>query len=144
MKYLSEFDTLLLYINLLRKSHVFLKTSMFYKMIISFSSCALLMKKLTYLETFQFFMHKNESFAPKLVLTKPFVTLPQRLHIIIPLLGQKLTLKAFQNEKILLQENLFSPLERNISENGELFLQKWKYPSKLPFLQDFHFYQWNR
>ena len=33
---------------------------------------------------------------------------------------------TFQKQKILLQENLISPLETNIYENGDQLLQKWK------------------
>ena len=55
MKFLSEFDTLLMYINLHTKTHIFLKISIFCKKIITFSSSAHLMKKSTFLPKFLFF-----------------------------------------------------------------------------------------
>ena len=33
---------------------------------------------------------------------------------------------TFQKQKILLKENLISPLKTNIFENGDHLLQKWK------------------
>ena len=87
--FLSEFDTLLMYINLHTRSHIYLKISIFCKKMIAFSSTAHLMEKSTFLPKFQFFSHKIDIFAPKLILTKTLVTLPQRLHDII--LGEMLT-----------------------------------------------------
>ena len=60
MKFLSEFDTLLMYINLHTKTHIFLKISIFCKKIITFSSSAHLMKKSTFLP--KFFWHKIDIF----------------------------------------------------------------------------------
>ena len=72
-----------------KKSCSFLKASMFYKMIISFSSCAHLMKKSTFLEKFHFlctkmkFLHENWywqnylSLCPKNCTTL-FITLPKK------------------------------------------------------------------
>ena len=95
------FDTLLMYINLHTKSHIFLKIGIFYKKKITFSSSAHLMKKSTFLPKFQFFSHKIDTFAPKLILTETLVTLPQSLRDIISSLNleihsfaQKLTLFA--------------------------------------------------
>ena len=62
MKFLSEFDTLLMYINLHTKTHIFLKISIFCKKIITFSSSAHLMKKSTFLPKFIFFWHKIDIF----------------------------------------------------------------------------------
>ena len=76
---LSEFDTLLMYINLQTRSHIFLKISIFCKKIITFSSSAHLMKKSTFLPKFQFLLHKIDIFAPKLILTETLVTLTQSL-----------------------------------------------------------------
>ena len=52
--FLSEFVTLLMYINLHTKSHIFLKIGIFCKMIITFSGSAYLMKKSTFLPKFHF------------------------------------------------------------------------------------------
>ena len=41
------------------------------------------MKKSTLLPKFQFFSHKIDIFAPKLILTETLVILPQSLHDII-------------------------------------------------------------
>ena len=81
--FLSEFDTLLMYINLHTRSHIYLKISIFCKKMITFSSSAHLMEKSTFLPKFQFVSHKIDIFAPKLILTETLVTLPQRLHDII-------------------------------------------------------------
>ena len=56
MKILSEFDTLLMYINLHTKTHIFLKISIFCKKIITFSSKAHLMKESTFLSKFYFIL----------------------------------------------------------------------------------------
>ena len=53
--FLSEFVTLLMYINLHTKSHIFLKIGIFCKKIITFSGSAYLMKKSTFLSKFLFF-----------------------------------------------------------------------------------------
>ena len=66
MKFLSEFDTLLMYINLHTKTHIFLKISIFCKKIITFSSSAHLMKKSTFLPKFIFFWHKIDIFSTKI------------------------------------------------------------------------------
>ena len=67
MKFLSEFDTLLMYINLHTKTHIFLKISIFCKKIITFSSSAHLMKKSTFLPKFIFFWDKIDiSFSTKI------------------------------------------------------------------------------
>ena len=56
MKLLSEFDTLLMHINLDTRSHIFLKINIFYqKKTITFSSSAHLIKKSTFLPKFHFF-----------------------------------------------------------------------------------------
>ena len=79
-----------MYINLHTRSHIYLKKiSIFCKKMIAFSSSAHLMEKSTFLPKFQFFSHKIDIFAPKLILTETLVTLPQRLHDII--LGEMLT-----------------------------------------------------
>ena len=64
--FLSEFDTLLMYINLHTKTHIFLKISIFCKKIITFSSSAHLMKKSTFLPKFIFFWHKIDIFSTKI------------------------------------------------------------------------------
>ena len=64
--FFSEFDTLLMYINLQTRSHIFLKISIFCKKIITFSSSAHLMKKSTFLPKFQFFFAQNWHFCTKI------------------------------------------------------------------------------
>ena len=121
--FFSEFDTLLMYINLQTRSHIFLKISIFCKKIITFSSSAHLMKKSTFLPKFQFFSHKIDTFAPKLIWqkhlslclkvcmtlfyqwTKKFTHLPKNWHFLHKMLfftkrkqcHQKLTL--FKNRR---------------------------------------------
>ena len=56
LKFLSEFDTLLMYINLHTKRHIFLKISIFCKKIITFSSKEHLMKESTFLPKFYLFI----------------------------------------------------------------------------------------
>ena len=53
--FLSEFDTLLMYIKLHTKSHIFLKIGIFCKKIITFSGSAYLMIKSPFLSKFHFF-----------------------------------------------------------------------------------------
>ena len=64
--FLSEFDTLLMYINLHTRSHIYLKISIFCKKMITFSSSAHLMEKSTFLPKFQFFSHKIDIFCTKI------------------------------------------------------------------------------
>ena len=97
--FLSEFDTLLMYINLQTRSHIFLKISIFCKKIITFSISAHLMKKSTFLPKFQFFSHKIDTFAPKLILTETLVTLPQSLQDII--LSMNLEIHSFAQKLTL-------------------------------------------
>ena len=153
--FFSEFDTLLMYINLQTRSHIFLKISIFCKKIITFSISAHLMKKSTFLTKFQFFSHKIDTFAPKLILTETLVTLPQSLHDII--LSMNLEIHSFAKKWRFLHKMLFFTKRKqchqkltlfknrkiNIFENGDHLLKKGKNPSKLVFLQDFRFYQWS-
>ena len=65
--FFSEFDTLLMYINLQTRSHIFQKISIFCKKIITFSSSAHLMKKSTFLPKFHFFFFaQNWNFCTKI------------------------------------------------------------------------------
>ena len=50
-------------------------------------------------------------------------------------------INTFQKPKILLKKT-HNSTKNNTFQNSDHFLQKWKYPSKLAFLQDFRFYQW--
>ena len=69
--FFSEFDTLLMYINLQIRSHIFLKISIFCKKIITFSSSAHFMKKSTFLQKFQFFFFaQNWHFCTKIDINK--------------------------------------------------------------------------
>ena len=68
MKFLSEFDTLLMYINLHTKTHIFLKISIFCKKIITFGSSAYLMKKS--IRNLYFFGTKLTFFSTKIDIDK--------------------------------------------------------------------------
>ena len=145
-----------MYINLQTRSHIFLKISIFCKKIITFSISAHLMKKSTFLPKFQFFSHKIDTFAPKLIMTETLVTLPQSLHDII--LSMNLEIHSFAKKTdafcikcyFLPKENNatknwhFSKTEDtslwklnisikkiNIFENGDHLLQKWKKSFKI-------------
>ena len=98
-KKLVFYQNLTLYINLQTRSHIFLKISIFCKKIITFSSSAHLMKKSTFLPKFQFFSHKINTFAPKLILTETLATLPQSLHEII--LSMNLEIYSFAKKLTL-------------------------------------------
>ena len=114
--FFSEFDTLLMYINLQTRSHIFLKISIFCKKIITFSSSAHLMKKSTFLPKFQFFSHKIDTFAPKLILTETLVTLPQSLRDII--LSMNLEIHSFAKKTdAFCIKCYFSPKENNATKN---------------------------
>ena len=114
--FLSEFDTLLMYINLRTRSHIFLKISIFCKKIITFSSSAHLMKKSTFLPKFQFFRTKLTLFAPKLIMTetlslclKVCTTLFYQMNLEIHSFAKKLTpfcIKCY-----------FLPKENNATKN---------------------------
>ena len=62
LKFLSDFDTLLMYINLHIKIHIFLKISIFCTKIITFSSSAHLMKKSTFFPKIYIFWGQNWHF----------------------------------------------------------------------------------
>ena len=88
MKFLSEFDSFLMYIDNHTKSHNFLKISMFSNKIFTFSSSsAHLFEKSTFLTKFNFFFPKIDIFAQKLMLRKTLVTL---LHDFIAVLKNSL------------------------------------------------------
>ena len=90
MKFLSEFDSFLMYIDNHTKSHNFLKISMFSNKMFTFSSSAQLFeKKSTFLTKFNFFFPKIDIFAQKLMLRKTLVTLLQSLHDMILSLLEK-------------------------------------------------------
>ena len=115
--FFSEFDTLLMYINLQIRSHIFLKISIFCKKIITFSSSAHLMKKSTFLPKFQFFfLHKIDIFAPKLILTKSLVTLPQSLRDIISSLNLEIHSFAKKTDAFCIK-CYFLPKENNATKN---------------------------
>ena len=150
---LSEFDTLLMYINLHTKSHIFLKIGIFCKKIIIFSSSAHLMKRSTFLPKFHFFctkltfLHQNGYWQKHLLLC--LKVCPKTDAFCIKcyfLLKENNSTKNwhFSKTKIFIKKkNLISPLKSNIFENGDHLLQKWKDPSKWAFLQDFRFDQWS-
>ena len=77
MKFLSEFDSFLMYIDNHTKSHNFLKISMFSNKMFTFSSSAHLFEKINISHEIQFFFPKIEIFAQKLLMRKTLVTLLQ-------------------------------------------------------------------
>ena len=77
MKFLSEFDSFLMYIDNHTKSHNFLKISMFSSKMFTFSSSAHLFEKINISHEIQFFFPKIDIFAQKLLLRKTLVTLLQ-------------------------------------------------------------------
>ena len=77
MKFLSEFDSFLMYIDNHTKSHNFLKISMFSNKMFTFSSSAHLFEKINISHEIQFFFPKIDIFAQKLLLRKTLVTLLQ-------------------------------------------------------------------
>ena len=83
MKFLSEFDSFLMYIDNHTKSHNFLKISMFSNKMFTFSSSAQLFEKINISHAIQFFFPKIDIFAQKLMLRKTLVTLLQSLHDMI-------------------------------------------------------------
>ena len=89
MKFLSEFDSFLMYIDNHTKSHNFLKISMFSNKMFTFSSSAQLFEKINISHEIQFFSPKIDIFAQKLMLRKTLVTLLQSLHDMILSLLEK-------------------------------------------------------
>ena len=82
MKLLSEFDTLLMHINLDTRSHIFLKINIFYqKKTITFSSSAHLMKKSTFLPKFQFFFAQNWHFCTKINIYRIICHFPSKFAL---------------------------------------------------------------
>ena len=75
MKFLSEFDSFLMYIDNHTKSHNFLKISMFSNKMFTFSSSAQLFEKINISHEIRFFSPKIDIFAQKLMLRKTLVTL---------------------------------------------------------------------
>ena len=92
MKFLSEFDSFLMYIDNHTKSQNFLKISMFSNKMFTFSSSAQLFEKINISHAIQFFFPKIDIFAQKLMLRKTLVTLLQSLHdmILSPILKNSL------------------------------------------------------
>ena len=89
MKFLSEFDSFLMYIDNHTISQNFLKISMFSNKKFTFSSSAQLFEKNQHFsQNFNFFP-QNWHFCTKLMLRKTLVTLLQRLHDMILSLGAK-------------------------------------------------------
>ena len=77
MKFLSEFDSFLMYIDNHTKSHNFLKISMFSNKMFTFSSSAHLFEKNQHFSRNSIFFPKIDIFAQKLMLRKTLVTLLQ-------------------------------------------------------------------
>ena len=90
MKFLSYFDSFLMYIDIHTKSQNFLKMSMVSNKIFTFSSSTHLFEKNQHFSRNSiFFFPKIDIFAKKLMLRKTLVTLLQRLHDMILSLGGK-------------------------------------------------------
>ena len=127
------------------------------------------MKKSTFLPKFQFFFAQNWHFCTKINIYRIICHFPSKFALnysitvlrkshICPkidafcikcyfLLKENNATRNWHFSKTedtsLKKKNLISPLKSNIFENGENLLQKWKNSSKLVFLPDFRFYQWN-
>ena len=115
MKFLSEFDSFLMYIDNHTISQNFLKISMFSNKKFTFSSSAQLFEKVK----ISIFFPQNWHFCTKLMLRKTLVTLLQRLHDMILSLGGKV---------FHLLENCYS--DSKISFYW-YFGQKCHFPSKI-------------
>ena len=89
MKFLSEFDSFLMYIDNHTISQNFLKISMFSNKKFTFSSSAQLFEKVNISHKISIFFSQNWHFCTKLMLIKTLVTLLQRLHDMILSLGGK-------------------------------------------------------
>ena len=89
MKFLSEFDSFLMYIDNHTISQNFLKISMFSNKKFTFSSSAQLFEKVNISHKISIFFSQNWHFCTKLMLRKTLVTLLQRLHDMIFSLGGK-------------------------------------------------------
>ena len=70
MKFLLEFDSFLMYIDIHLKSHNFLKISMFSNKIFTFISCAQLFEKVNISRKISIFFPKNWHFCTKIVVEK--------------------------------------------------------------------------
>ena len=125
------------------------------------------MKKSTFLPKFQFFfctkltfLHQNWYWQKHLSLclkvcttlfyhcTWKFTHLPKNWrfwHKMLFLLKENNATKNwhFSKTEATSLRKLNISFKKNIFENGDHLLQKWKNPSKLLFLQDFRFYQWS-
>ena len=144
------------------KSHIFLKISIFYKKIITFSSSAHLMKKSTFLPKFHFFffctiltfLHQKWywqntcHFASKFA--RNYFINELRNSIICPK-TDAFCIKCYflPKENNATKNWHFSKTEDtslrilNISIKNKHFWKWWLNPSKLVFLQDFRIYQWS-
>ena len=89
MKFLSEFDSFLMYIDNHTISQNFLKISMFSNKKFTFSSSAQLFEKINISHKISISFSQNWHFCTKLMLRKTLVTLLQRLHDMILSLGGK-------------------------------------------------------
>ena len=78
MKFLSYFDSFLMYKDIHTKSQNFLKISMFSNKIFTLTSRAQLFEKVNIFHKISIFCPKINVFAQKLMLRKTLVTLPQR------------------------------------------------------------------
>ena len=89
MKFLSEFDSFLMYIDNHTISQNFLKISMFSNKKFTFSSSAQLFEKVNISHKISILFSQNGHFYTKLMLRKTLLTLLQRLHDMILSLGGK-------------------------------------------------------
>ena len=147
--FLSEFDTLLMYINLHTKSHIFLNISIFCKKIISFTNSAHLMKKSTFFPKLQFFFVKNWHFCTKIDIDRNTCHFASKFarHYFITLLRNSLICPKTDTFCIkcyfLLKQNNatknwhFSKTEDiylrklNISINNKHFWKWWPFATKI-------------
>ena len=159
MKFLSEFDSFLMYVDNHTKSHNFLKISMFSNKMFTFSSSAHLFEKINISHEIQFFFSQNWHFCTKIDVeknTRHFTPKFVRHDFITVLKNSLIRPKTntfcikwhflpkgnyatknwhFSKTENTSLRNLLCPLETIIFENSNHLLEKWKYPPILAFLQ---------
>ena len=167
LKFLSEFDSFLMYRDNHTKSHNFLKISMFSNKMFTFSSSAQLFEKINISHEIQFFFSQNWHFCTKIDVEK-------NTRHFTPKFARHDFITVLKNSLLWPKTNTFCikwhflPKGNNATKNWHFsktentslrkltmstrhynfwkqwpFARKWKYPSILVFLQDFLLYQWN-
>ena len=138
--FLSEFDTLLMYINLHTRSHFFLKISTFCKKMITFSSSPHLMKKSTFLPNFNSFRTKltflHQNSASKF--TRHYFITGLRISLICPKTDDFCMKRLFftkrkqRHQKLTLSKTEDISLRKlNISIKNWHFWKWWPFATKM-------------